>query len=299
MSIETYALSSQVARITKFVSHNWDTPRWSKFLALVMHFNFFWAVVSSVVAMLVTFALCGPIKLLPQQQQPIADDKIFEVFGGAPFVNSPHSPYCCIVGFLTFWLTLLCRYDLIHLIAFVFGFPVQGVGVFVDKACIDQVDAGRKERGISSLAAFLVRSDEMLVVYSDLYLRKLWTVYELATFLVVRPAEHLVMVPTELSKVAVLGSLCTTFFPVLWWAVGLPTVHSVIASDRIAGSRRWALHCQSIPLTLIMVVVFRHWSWSISRMVESAKGFRLSEARCFSETDRRIVNSSLARYMRD
>ncbi|CAE8595703.1 unnamed protein product, partial [Polarella glacialis] len=77
-SEETYALSSQVARITKFVSHNWDTPRWSKFLALVMHFNFFWAVVSSVVAMLVTFALCGPIKLLPQQQQPIADDKIFE-----------------------------------------------------------------------------------------------------------------------------------------------------------------------------------------------------------------------------
>merc|ERR1719506_1574523 len=55
--------------------------------------------------------------------------------------------------------------------------------VFLDKTCIHQTDISLKRAGVLKLGAFLTSSSRMLILYSDVYLKKLWTVYEVACFL--------------------------------------------------------------------------------------------------------------------
>merc|ERR1719491_1140816 len=69
--------------------------------------------------------------------------------------------------------------------------------VFLDKTCIHQEDKELQRSGILKLGAFLRSSSQMVVIYSDIYLTRLWTVYEVACFLALRPASQLVIVPTH------------------------------------------------------------------------------------------------------
>ena len=54
--------------------------------------------------------------------------------------------------------------------------------VFVDKCCIDQVDARRKSSGILAIPEVLRRSRSLLVLYESDYFERLWCVFELAIF---------------------------------------------------------------------------------------------------------------------
>ncbi len=72
--------------------------------------------------------------------------------------------------------------------------------LFLDKTCIDQVNAEMKQASILKLGAFLAKSERMVIVYTDVYTRKLWTVYELACFLSLHGAERVVLVPVRQAK---------------------------------------------------------------------------------------------------
>ena len=63
-SAETYKLSSTVTKISVFLSHNWVVPRYKKFVALSLHFNFDLAfgITLSIVACM---ALAGALGGLP------------------------------------------------------------------------------------------------------------------------------------------------------------------------------------------------------------------------------------------
>ena len=54
--------------------------------------------------------------------------------------------------------------------------------VFVDKCCIDQVDARRKSSGILAIPEVLRRSRSLLVLYESDYFERFWCVFELAIF---------------------------------------------------------------------------------------------------------------------
>ena len=56
-----------------------------------------------------------------------------------------------------------------------------GPKAFLDKTCIHQTDLALQAQGIMKLGAFLKHSKCMLILYSDVYMRKLWTVYEVHT----------------------------------------------------------------------------------------------------------------------
>lgn len=102
--------------------------------------------------------------------------------------STPRVIYCLTIG------------NTIFLLALFFGGEVNArLGcdsrVFLDKVCINQVDAEAKSKGIAGLAAFISKCDKFLVVYSDEYLQKLWTVYELATCLTLHPRNRVVVIP--------------------------------------------------------------------------------------------------------
>jgi len=52
-----------------------------------------------------------------------------------------------------------------------------------------------QRQGIEKLSAFLSNSEIMVALYTDTYLLKLWTVYEVASFLALRPIKCMKIVP--------------------------------------------------------------------------------------------------------
>merc|ERR1719203_1736207 len=70
----------------------------------------------------------------------------------------------------------------------------SGCMVFLDKTCIHQTDLERQRQGILKLGAFLRRSSHMVALYTDVYLTKLWTVYEVACFLALHSARRLIII---------------------------------------------------------------------------------------------------------
>merc|ERR1712007_392590 len=73
----------------------------------------------------------------------------------------------------------------------------MGTTTFLDKTCIHQTNQVLKRQGIRHLADFLENSNRLLVVYTDEYLKRVWTVYELASFLLIKLKDRRVdIIPT-------------------------------------------------------------------------------------------------------
>jgi len=62
--VKEYQMSEQCERIHKFVSHSWHSPWWQRYLALLIHFYWKWALVAGVCTALVLFAL-DMVDMLP------------------------------------------------------------------------------------------------------------------------------------------------------------------------------------------------------------------------------------------
>ena len=68
-----------------------------------------------------------------------------------------------------FSIVLFVAGDIVHRAA-----CLRNPTIFLDKTCIHQTDALRKKAGIEKLGAFLFHSRRVLVLFTDLYLKKLW-----------------------------------------------------------------------------------------------------------------------------
>eukprot|EP00929_Paragymnodinium_shiwhaense_P061937 TRINITY_DN30933_c0_g1_i2.p1 TRINITY_DN30933_c0_g1~~TRINITY_DN30933_c0_g1_i2.p1 ORF type:complete len:453 (+),score=12.17 TRINITY_DN30933_c0_g1_i2:86-1360(+) len=174
-SAHTYSLSKKVERLDAFISHNWSVPARTKFLSLALHFNGRSALLAclSMALTIQVATMCGSV--------PVYDPRTKE--GVMGFV----APIACPL----FYLLVLC---LQHEVYRYLG--IDGNHVFLDKTCIHQTDPELKRKGIESLSAFIAQSDKIVVVYTDEYVKKLWTVYELATFLILFPEKPVVVIPT-------------------------------------------------------------------------------------------------------
>merc|ERR1712241_696838 len=79
-------------------------------------------------------------------------------------------------------------------------FKREGPAAFVDALCINQETDDTKRRGIEKLGAFLKKSEKMVALYTDVYLLKLWTVFELASFLAIHNIKDLVILPVAKTR---------------------------------------------------------------------------------------------------
>ncbi|CAE7229546.1 unnamed protein product, partial [Symbiodinium natans] len=156
---KSYDLSKPTEELDHFLSHDWQTSRWTKYITLILLFN-------TKPAMLACF--CASAVMTAREMYRLAslvvgDERVVE-------------PWTASVPLAVWYIFLFYG----HVIRSWFCKPVL---VFLDKLCIAQHDLELKEKGIKGLAGFIVRSKTLTVLWSSRYLTRLWCTYEIAAFL--------------------------------------------------------------------------------------------------------------------
>eukprot|EP00929_Paragymnodinium_shiwhaense_P098883 TRINITY_DN6039_c0_g3_i1.p1 TRINITY_DN6039_c0_g3~~TRINITY_DN6039_c0_g3_i1.p1 ORF type:complete len:532 (+),score=40.48 TRINITY_DN6039_c0_g3_i1:119-1714(+) len=263
-NVKSYSLSRTVQKIDAFISHNWSVPATTKFLTLTLHFNVTVAMSCTLLVGCI-FSVATAYGLLP----------VFEVVSAPEKATGIAASIACPIVFI---VTLTVKHELYRL------FGMEGSSVFLDKTCIHQTDLELKRQGIESLSAFIERSSKIVVVYTDEYLKKLWTVYELATFLVLYP-EKPVLLPTSL-VFFIMGSTVALAAHNLLWLAPL---------GGITSPARMALYF--LPGFLVACYM-RHMARSLDVMQKTVDTFSISQARCYCEEDRPLVQRNIVAFLK-
>ena len=203
----TFGKSRSVKALDYFVSHSWRSVRWGKYAALLLHFNFSWAL----------FAMCcfGYVAYIVEV---FYFDELprFFVLNASPIGvdNRPAelSSLSVEVGALAFFAVLLSGQH--------FGASRY---LFLDIACIPQDDAERQAKAIQQLGAVLDRSKSMICLIDEHYWKRLWCVFEVASFYRRAGPSRLVLIPLHLSKLRLFFALMQPTFSIflgylLQWA---------------------------------------------------------------------------------
>ncbi|CAE7258423.1 unnamed protein product, partial [Symbiodinium microadriaticum] len=152
-------------RYSYFLSHAWAASSWSKYLALLVHFNG----VPAAMAAFLTGLILGTLTSL-------------EIM---PFASwMPILAHFVPASVLFLWQDLrriLCSEPI----------------VFLDCACIPQDDDAVKAKCVRGLSSFLGRSDKLVVLWSPDFVRRLWCTYEVAFFLKQNQADHILFIPLQ------------------------------------------------------------------------------------------------------
>jgi hypothetical protein len=284
---QTYRKSGRVHHIDTFISHNWATPREKKFRTLALNFHYTRAVGLTLLAAFAVLPLSG-LGWLPMTEFYTYD--LDEVYMWAP--------YATVGGPLLFLLLTFGWQELGVCV------PVADQVVFLDKACIHQTNNERKREGVHSLAAFIRHSERMLVVYTDTYLEKLWTVYELASFLAIHPRHKLDVLPVFLPVVIVISVLVYTVFHVT--VVYTHSTYVIDAMyfghDDMRQQHRFVyasvVMMFGLPTCTVCALLFRIWLQTLQLIERRASEFSVEAAKCFDEADRPIVQEGIHVFMK-
>lgn len=275
---ELYNLSSVADHLDTFVSHNWSTSRWNKFLVLVVHFNAkpaFLCWLMTVVTMFIVQAL-GYAPLLSVQ-----------TFGQMQHVGLG----CTVCGAIVWFMTIFRWHDATRWLGF------KGPSLFLDKACVHQTDEALKRRGIEHIAAFLYFSWSMLICYSELYLHKLWTVYEVSSFMLLHPGGKVDVRPEFFPVIILSGFGLRVFHMVVWVAL-----HSSQAKKLPAQTIHWATCLVDMatlyPAALCFALFLRRWIEEQIKIYDHIREFRIADAQCFDERDRAVVQTNIEAFMK-
>lgn len=272
-SADTYALSEHVSKLDIFISHNWSTERVPKFLVLAMHFNFSFSVFFTGLSMISISALMCLEILAPAVTIP----------GENQLLIQRQSIWNTMFANWIFIVFLLFRHEIS-----VFNRFLGDDKCFLDKTCIHQTDEELKQQGICSLGVFLNASERMLVVYRETYLHKIWTVFELASFIAVHPERDIILIPTSMP--------CFFFVIVLLDYVCL----IMRALDDFLSEETSLLTRYIIPMSCqIATCIFqRRIARDRSRVSEQAESFDIRHAQCMNESDRAFVEGGVIALMK-
>ncbi|CAE7743464.1 w, partial [Symbiodinium sp. CCMP2456] len=147
---DDFSLSHRTDSIDYFLSHDWQTSRWSKTLALLVTFN---SVPAALAASVVNALTCG---LLLGHRLP----------GG--WQTASAATYLTFMGVFCFWQRVQSLV------------PQLRTVVFLDRLCIAQHDPELKQQGIMGLAGVLAKSKNLMVLWTPRTFTRLWCTFELA-----------------------------------------------------------------------------------------------------------------------
>jgi len=270
----TYQLSHQVPALDIFLSHNWSVVRWKKFIALALYCNLQAATVAAFLCALLCFALqAADVLPLPITGLDWVEDKFDEK-------DRADAQVGVLTSLLTapiFVITIFFKHDL-------FGWLRGSPLVFLDKVCIHQTDQKLKEAGILKLGAFLASSSRMVILYSDLYVTKLWTMYEVACYLTTHTT-HLIEV-VHISLAPLFFIILAMFYvgPLLYWIPMMPTI---LAFGLSYGS-----------ITLAYHILCRTGHKSLASTWHHLSTFQVRKTDCFAEADRPVVEGNIEAFLK-
>ena len=275
--VRDFHRSRPVTRLHNFLSHDWQTQGWLKVVALVILFN-------SKAAALCTLCMSIIVGLL--RGFDILPDEFWTNFIG-------HATFIFV---LCFWQKILMLWS-----------PRM---VFLDRLCIAQNDAALKEKGILGLAAFLDRSDELTILWSPRYFRRLWCTYEIATYFRHRKMDRPVqMMPVTLSLLILVHSIS--------WFIMIIAYH-IIVDLKSDADESWRRNVAITSLCVLVASILKPWTFyldmqmisELQEMPAQLKNFRVQDAEssCCSKEhvntetseeipcDRQIVFSTLCSW---
>lgn len=276
----SYALSSTTHCIDEFLSHNWSVGRADKFLALSVHYHAAWAVLAAwtVGAISAGLTIAG---YLPW-------------FDLGPYHSQSLSAW--ISGHIAFVLVFLFAQDLRRL--FCCCCPSRWLRprmVFLDKVCIDQTDAAVQRKGIENLAGFLNMSRTMVVIYSKVYLQRLWTVYELASFMLLhQDASRISVLPIYWVRHFVLYILFLYVLTAFYRVVHIVTVSRGLHAWLPSG----VYLLIGFAVGLCWTVTGRRGQRNLQEEEARIRSFSIRKAVCAVEADRKLVEGNICRFMR-
>lgn len=269
-----FNLSKQMKVIDKFISHNWDTHRISKFLALSIETNLRSAFSGAVIVALLLAAL-DIFGLLPVISRKRGDE-IIET-----------GSWCAFLVYPFFLLVMLTLHDLYGKLGFV------GESVFLDKACIDQEDLNRRQSGIHAIPFVIANSKRMVVVLTPLCLQKVWTTFELCLFLLLHGGNHLHVQPALLVKISLSGSL------LVYLGSTAVTLIYYFASESLQQVFLLILLCSLLPFSFAGVVGLRSWGSELHELHKQAETFDFDTAMCSVDSDRQLVKNILVSMFKE
>ena len=275
----TFELSRPVKQLDYFVSHAWRTSRWPKFLALLLYFNFWSGVAAYCVAAYVSFwFLTFFFESLPPMY----------VFAPAPSgydASEMRSTWLCattssvafLVGLVTahWWRDRSC---------------------FLDVACIDQLDATKKAKGISALGALLDRSERMVVILDEHYMTRIWCIFELAAFAKRSSMSRCDLVPLHVALQRAALTLVVIIFPLLTLSMG--PIISALPND-VGFIVMLPIFAVMLSPPYVLLLYAMNQGRGTALALQRLKDFKLSDAECFSEEDRVAIVSLIARWFGD
>mmetsp|Transcript_38221 Transcript_38221/g.89719 ORF Transcript_38221/g.89719 Transcript_38221/m.89719 type:complete len:517 (+) Transcript_38221:67-1617(+) len=182
---DDFSLSHQTDSIDYFLSHDWQTSRRSKTLALLVIFN---AVPAALAAAVVNVLTCG---LLLGRRLP----------GG--WQTASAATYLTFVVVFCFWQRVRSLVPRLRTV------------VFLDRLCIAQHDPELKQQGIMGLAGFLAKSKNLIVLWTPRTFTRLWCTFELARFLKPEDGDSnrtVEIVPVAMPALLMLTCLANTSF---------------------------------------------------------------------------------------
>lgn len=286
-----YGLSEEVLELNDFISHEWQTGRTAKFLALCMVYNLRMATAISftigiIIVLLNHSGAHGPedgAASRPVNWYTVRQDVFFA------------STTACTFAFVFFFWQRLRSWALRR--------PIM---LFVDKLCIHQADEKQKVAAIMALAGFLKHSQRLVILWTPRYFTRLWCTYEVASWM------HLgrdIFDSVDLVPVSLAAFVLYTFALNFLLTALLFCLYHVFDGKMAA---LWGLlglcFCQAVLVTRSI----RHIMRDMQVVKEQLATFSVERANCYCCThqhkdpatqavlpcDRKMVYMTLARWYR-
>jgi len=174
------------------------------------------------------------------------------------------------------WAQLLC--PIVYVMVFFFWQDIRAAlklgpaTVFLDKYCIDQMEAEKKAKGILGIGAFLFKTERLVICWTPRYFTRLWCAYEMATWLYLRkPLDAVLFMPLATYTAIV-------FLGVALW-IGTAVYHFSSPLTSSADILRVVLSlCANF---FFFVHVLRHTVRDLRELPKQIKEFSVTKASCF------------------
>jgi len=280
----TYERSEVCDYLDAFISHNWSVSRTTKFLALAVHHRLRTAIVASVFVSAITNALQVWLLVFPSVGRRHAGNiGMQETY-----------PYGGLLGVCVFYSVLFFYGEIVTMLPKKLSAPLFTVRsrIFLDKTCIHQTNMDLKRQGIEALGAYIYYSANLVVLYSDVYLRKMWTLYELGTFVLLHPDTLPTILPTLFTKTFLAGNC------ILLLSAVVELVVSVIWREATTPLAAIG-YGFAVLLPFGLAIALRYWAKQLHRTREQIRTCSLLNTKCAEEADRKLVCANMIALTRE
>lgn len=247
---DAFAKSFQTKTIDDFWSHSWRAPGIPKVLTLMLYYN---SLPGAVIGSIFAAVMCVFIY----------SDRL----AGSPEFDPIWTLDCASVAFV-----------------FTLFFWQARSRVFLDKVCINQTDLNLKKKGVESIGGFLKHSKAVLMLWDPSYGKRLWCVFELASFTKIHSPDGTQAAPIIVRPVSQ-GPLIFMLMAVL--IVCLNTYHALakFVDDGDGFDSEWFTAAVAISLLLLLVSILVHtfdaYNRNMRTFFKQLRHFQVRKSECF------------------